>query len=106
MVESVEVVIKPVCVRFSLFEGDVFYHFASCPDAQLDKMERLMGVEPGLCADFKEANLGFLPVCRTGLGISRLVRAVPMRKVILKLLREEPRLMTRPPADNTFIWEP
>lgn len=65
MVESVEVIIKPVCIRFSLFERDVFYHFASGPDAQLDKMERFMGIEPERCADFTGANLGFLPVCST-----------------------------------------
>lgn len=43
---------------------------------------------------------------RTGLGISRLGRAVRMRDVILKLLKEEPWLMTRPPGDNDFVWEP
>ena len=43
---------------------------------------------------------------KTGRGMSRLVQAVPMREVILKLLSEEPWLMTRPPADNAFIWEP
>ncbi len=64
-VESVEVIIKPVCLRFSFFEGEVFYHFASNPDAQLDKMERLMGIEPEHCVDFTHANLGFLPVCST-----------------------------------------
>ncbi len=63
--ESVEVIIKPVCLRFSFFEGEVFYHFASNPDAQLDKMESLMGIEPERCGDFTDANLGFLPVCST-----------------------------------------
>ena len=43
---------------------------------------------------------------KTERGMSRLVQAVPMREVILKLLAEEPWLMTRPPADNAFIWEP
>ena len=49
---------------------------------------------------------GCLQWGRTGLGISRLVQAAPMREVILGILAEEPWLMTRPPADNTFIWEP
>lgn len=62
---SAEVIIKPVCLRFSLYEGDVYYHFASRPDAQLDRAERLMGIEPEKCGDFRSANLGFLPVCST-----------------------------------------
>ncbi len=49
---------------------------------------------------------GCLKWGKTGLGMSRLVQAAPMREVILKLLAEEPWLMTRPPPDNTYIWEP
>lgn len=49
---------------------------------------------------------GCLAWGRTGRGVSRLVRAVPMRRVILELLAGEPWLMTRPPEDNDFIWEP
>ncbi len=43
---------------------------------------------------------------RTGRGISRLVHAAAMRGVILDVLAEEPWLMTRPPGENDFIWEP
>lgn len=43
---------------------------------------------------------------KTGRGISRLVKAEPMRRVILDLLSSEPWLMIRPPADSDFIWEP
>lgn len=62
---STEVIIRPVCIRFSLFERDVYYHFASHPDSQLDKAERMLGIDPDKCRDFKSANLGFLPVCST-----------------------------------------
>lgn len=49
---------------------------------------------------------GCLAWGRTGRGVSRLVRAVPMRRAILELLAGEPWLMIRPPAGADFIWEP
>lgn len=51
-------------------------------------------------------NMGCLSCGRTGLGISRLVQAVPMREVILRILGEEPWLMIRPSPENSFVWEP
>ncbi len=71
-VNSVDVLINPVCIRFSFFEGDIFYHFAAHSDAQLDRMERFMGIEPSKCAAFTDANLGFLPVASTVLILKRI----------------------------------
>lgn len=65
MVDSVDVIIQPVCIRFSLFEGEVCYHFCARPGMQLDGMELLMGVDPAKCRSFADANLGFLPVAST-----------------------------------------
>ncbi len=62
---SADVIIKPVCLRFSLYEGNIYYHFAAQSDAQLDSMERLMGINPAAQPEPADINLGFLPVAST-----------------------------------------
>ena len=42
MKTSVEVIIHPVCLRFSYHNNEIVYMFASNPEQQLDEMEKLM----------------------------------------------------------------
>lgn len=64
MTPSVDVIIKPVCLRFRYHEGEIVYLFAGHADAQLDAMERMLGVDPSTEQLF-DANVGFLPVAST-----------------------------------------
>jgi N-acyl homoserine lactone hydrolase len=59
-VNRVDVLIQPVVLRFTLQEDELVYLFAADADAQLDRMERMMGIDPGEQMLF-ESNLGFLP---------------------------------------------
>lgn len=61
---TVDVIIKPICLRFRYHENEIVYLFASHPDAQLDAMERMLGVDPSEDQLF-DANVGFLPVAST-----------------------------------------
>lgn len=61
---SVEVIIRPVCLRFRLDHDEIVYFFAADPDQQLDRMELMLGIEPGDMPIFR-TNLGFLPVAST-----------------------------------------
>lgn len=61
---SVDVLIQPVVLRFSLSGDEVVYHFAGGAEAQLDQMELLLGIDPTTQRLF-DSNLGFLPVCTT-----------------------------------------
>jgi N-acyl homoserine lactone hydrolase len=63
---TVEAIIKPTCLRFRYHEDEIVYLFASHPDAQLDAMERMLGVDPERDQLF-DANVGFLPVASTTL---------------------------------------
>lgn len=60
----VDVLIQPFCLRFSLQEDEIVYHVAGSAEAQLDRMERLMGIDPAAQPIF-DCNLGFLPVATT-----------------------------------------
>lgn len=64
MKPSVDVIIKPVCLRFRYHEDEIVYMFAGHADAQLDAMERMLGVDPDRDQLF-DANVGFLPVAST-----------------------------------------
>lgn len=66
MKPEVDVLIEPVTVRFSLWEGTPIYHFAGDPETQLDGMEKRMGVDPEE-TEMLEMNLGFLPISNTTL---------------------------------------
>lgn len=57
----IDVLIQPFCLRFSLHEDEIVYHVAGSAEMQLDRMERLMGIDPAKQGLF-ESNLGFLPV--------------------------------------------
>jgi N-acyl homoserine lactone hydrolase len=61
---QLHVLIQPVVLRFSLQEDELVYFFAADADAQLDRMERMMGIDPTKHQPF-DANLGFLPVSTT-----------------------------------------
>lgn len=64
MKNRVEVIIQPITLRFSWFEDEVYYLFSSYPDAQLDRAELFMGIDPKKMA-IMDSNLGFLPVAST-----------------------------------------
>ncbi len=64
MPNQIDVVIQPVVLRFSLVDDEVVYHFASDTEAVLDRMEKMMGVDPKTSSLF-DSNLGFLPVSTT-----------------------------------------
>ena len=64
MSNRVDVVIQPVVLRFSLLDDEVVYFFAADTEAVLDRMERMMGIDPAESALF-DSNLGFLPVSTT-----------------------------------------
>jgi N-acyl homoserine lactone hydrolase len=62
----VDVLIQPICLRFTLHEDEIVYHFAGSAEMQLDRMELLFGIDPERQTLF-DANLGFLPVATTTL---------------------------------------
>ena len=64
MAPRVDIVFKPVCLRFSQYRGSVVFHAAAEPYAQLDGMEELMKIDPAAQPIF-DMNLGFLPVAHT-----------------------------------------
>lgn len=64
MTPSLDILIQPVVLRFSIHQDEIVYHFASHADMQLDRMEHLMGIDPSETALF-DSNLGFLPVATT-----------------------------------------
>ncbi len=66
MKPEVDILIEPLTVRFSLWEGTPIYHFAGGPETQLDGMENMMGVDPAE-QGMLEMNLGFLPISSTTL---------------------------------------
>lgn len=61
---SVAVVIRPMVLRFSALEGSMVYYASNDPDAPLDALERMLGIDPARQMLF-DSNLGFLPVCTT-----------------------------------------
>jgi glyoxylase-like metal-dependent hydrolase (beta-lactamase superfamily II) len=64
MVPKVDIVFKPVCLRFSVYQGSVVYHLAADPYTQLDGMETLLRIDTATQPIF-DMNLGFLPVAHT-----------------------------------------
>lgn len=65
MENQVDVIVKPVNLRFSLYNGEIYYLFGGSPEASLDQAELFMGVGPENRSGLLESNLGFLPVCST-----------------------------------------
>lgn len=63
MSSRVDIVFKPMCLRFSVYQGVVIYHVCTDPYVQLDGMENLMGIDPQ--EQTLGADLGFLPVAHT-----------------------------------------
>jgi N-acyl homoserine lactone hydrolase len=63
---TVDVLIQPVCLRFALEQDEVIYMSAPSADAQLDGMDRLLGIDPR-SDTIADCNLGFLPVATTAL---------------------------------------
>lgn len=66
MKPEVDVLIEPLTVRFSLWNGTPVYHFAGGPETQLDGIENMMGVDPEE-QEMLGINLGFLPISSTTL---------------------------------------
>lgn len=64
MDNRVDVLIQPVLLRFALQEDEIVYFFAAAVDAQLDRLELMMGIDPARQQLF-DSNLGFLPVATT-----------------------------------------
>ena len=64
MAPQVDIVFKPVCLRFSVYRGSVVYHVAADAYSQLDGMENLLGIDTETQPIF-DMNLGFLPVAHT-----------------------------------------
>ncbi len=64
MTPTLDILIQPVVLRFSIHQDEIIYHFASNADMQLDRMEHLMGIDPAETSPF-DSNLGFLPVATT-----------------------------------------
>lgn len=63
---TVDVLIQPFCLRFSLHEDEIVYLVAGAADMQLDRMELWKGIYPATQGLF-DSNLGFLPVATTTL---------------------------------------
>jgi N-acyl homoserine lactone hydrolase len=61
---TLDILIQPVVLRFSIHQDEIVYHFAANADMQLDRMEHLMGIDPSETMLF-DSNLGFLPVATT-----------------------------------------
>jgi glyoxylase-like metal-dependent hydrolase (beta-lactamase superfamily II) len=66
MTPTVEILIQPFCLRFSLHDDEIVYMVAGSAEMQLDRMELLMGIDPTRQGLF-DSNLGFLPVATTAL---------------------------------------
>lgn len=66
MKPEVDILIEPLTVRFSLWNGTPVYHFAGEPETQLDGIENMMGVDPKQ-QEMLGINLGFLPISSTTL---------------------------------------
>jgi len=64
MLPSVDIVFKPLCLRFSVYQGVPIYYSCADPNIQLDGIEKMMGVDPQKQLLF-DTNLGFLPVAHT-----------------------------------------
>ena len=64
MPPKVDIVFKPMCLRFSVYEGAPIYYSCADPNVQLDGIENMMGVDPQKQLLF-DTNLGFLPVAHT-----------------------------------------
>ncbi|MFA9444489.1 MBL fold metallo-hydrolase [Egicoccus sp. AB-alg6-2] len=64
MTPTLDILIQPVVLRFSIHQDEIVYHFASNADMQLDRMEHLMGIDPNETMLF-DSNLGFLPIATT-----------------------------------------
>ena len=64
MTPTLDILIQPVVLRFSIHQDEIIYHFASNADMQLDRMEHLMGIDPAETSPF-DSNLGVLPVATT-----------------------------------------
>lgn len=62
----VDVIIRPVCLRFRYHADELVYMFSGGADQQLDGMEHMLGIAPGPDPIF-DTNLGFLPVASTTL---------------------------------------
>lgn len=60
----VDVIIRPVCLRFRYDKDEIVYMFAGAANQQLDGMETMLGIEPSQGPIF-DSNLGFLPVAST-----------------------------------------
>ncbi len=65
MNNQLDVIVKPVNLRFSFYNGEIYYLFGGSPEACLDQAELFMGVGPENRSGLLESNLGFLPVCST-----------------------------------------
>lgn len=59
-----DILIQPSVLRFSLQQDEIVYLFAGDADAQLDRMELMLGIDPTTQSLF-DANLGFLPIATT-----------------------------------------
>lgn len=66
MKPEVDVLIDPITVRFSLWNGTPIYQFTGDPDTQLDGIENMMDIDPEEEVIF-DTNLGFLPISSTTL---------------------------------------
>lgn len=64
MPPKADIVFTPMCLRFSIIEGSPIYYASADPYAQLDGIEKLIGIDPHKDSLF-ESNLGFLPIAHT-----------------------------------------
>jgi len=64
MSPSVDIVFKPMCLRFSVHQGAPIYYSCADPYVQLDGIEKMMGVDPQKQL-LLDTNLGFLPIAHT-----------------------------------------
>jgi len=64
MSPRVDIVFKPMCLRFSVYQGAPIYYACADPYVQLDGMEKMLGIDPQTQLLF-DTNLGFLPVAHT-----------------------------------------
>jgi hypothetical protein len=64
MPSKVDIVFKPINLRFSIIDGSVVYYMAADAYATLDGLEQLMGIDTATQPIF-DMNLGFLPVAHT-----------------------------------------
>lgn len=64
MTPTVEHLINPLTIRFSLWNGTPVYHFTGEPDTQLDGIENMLEIDVENNPIF-DINLGFLPIAST-----------------------------------------